>query len=297
MRNNILVVGGTGFIGYHLLKYLKKKNTLFSISKNKPSKKRKVRGVNYIFCDIYKKNKLRKILEQKNFDYVINLGGYVDHSNTLKTFQSHYYGCKNLVDIFKTKKIKLFIQIGSSLEYGKLKSPHIETLKCKPTATYGISKYKSSEYIQKCDNKKSFPYVILRPYQVYGPNQSINRLIPIVISSCIKNKKFNCSSGIQKRDFLYIDDFINLINKLILSKKKIKGIFNVGSGKASSVKETIQLIHKKIKKGNPQFGKIKMRRDESLNYYPKIKKLKKAIKWSAKTSLKKGLFQTIQYYK
>ena len=49
-------------------------------------------------------------------------------------------GAKNLVDIFKNKKIKLFIQIGSSLEYGKNDSPHTETLKCKPSAIYGISK-------------------------------------------------------------------------------------------------------------------------------------------------------------
>ena len=49
------------------------------------------------------KKKLYKKLEKENFDYVINLGGYVDHSNKLKTLQSHYYGCKNLVDYFKKK--------------------------------------------------------------------------------------------------------------------------------------------------------------------------------------------------
>ena len=52
--------------------------------------------------------------------------------------------------------------------------------------------------------KFKFKFVILRLYQIYGPNQEINRLIPIVISSCLKNKKFNCSSGIQVRDFLYV---------------------------------------------------------------------------------------------
>ena len=76
--------------------------------------------------------------------------------NKIKTLKSHFHGCKNLSSLFLNSKIKKFIQIGSSLEYGKLKSPHIETLKCKPTATYGISKYKSSKYIQKCDNKKVY---------------------------------------------------------------------------------------------------------------------------------------------
>ncbi len=297
MKNNILVVGGTGFIGYHLLKSLRKKNKVFSLSKNKPKKIRKLKSVNYIFCDISKKNKLSKLLKKKSFDYIINLGGYVDHSNKSLTLRSHYYGCKNLVDIFKNKKIKLFIQIGSSLEYGKNDSPHTETLKCKPSAIYGISKYKSSKYILESDKDNSFPYVILRLYQIYGPNQSINRLIPIVIKSCIKDKKFNCSSGIQKRDFLYVDDFISLINKLIISKKKIKGIYNVGSGKPTSVRKTIEFIRQEIKKGKPNFGKITMRKDESLNYYPSLKKIKRIINWKARTSFKTGLRKTIKSYR
>ena len=69
----------------------------------------------------------------------------------------------------------------------------------------------------------------MRFYQIYGPNQSINRLIPIVIKSCIKDKKFNCSSGIQKRDFNYALRFYKF-DKIIKSyRKKIKGIYN-GSG-------------------------------------------------------------------
>ena len=145
--------------------------------------------------------------------------------------------------------------------------------------------------------KFKFKFVILRLYQIYGPNQEINRLIPIVISSCLKNKKFNCSSGIQVRDFLYVEDLINLFKKILLSKKKIKKIFNIGSNKPSQVKNVIKMIHYKIKKGHPQFGKIPMRKDESLNYYPDLKKIKKTISWRPKVSLSKGLSKTINYYK
>ena len=121
MRDNILIVGGTGFIGHHLSKSLKKKKSVYSISINKPNKSRKVKGVKYINCDIYKKNLLYKKLRKINFDYVINLGGNIDHSNKARTVKSHFFGCKNLVDYFKNKNLKLFIQIGSSLEYGKKK--------------------------------------------------------------------------------------------------------------------------------------------------------------------------------
>ena len=297
MKNKILIVGGTGFIGYHLSKRLKKKNYVYSISRNSPKKKRKIKGVKYINCDIYKKNLLYKKLKPSNFDYVVNLGGNIDHNNKSRTIKSHFFGCKNLVDYFKNENIKLFIQIGSSLEYGKKKSPHYESLNCNPNAYYGMSKLKSTKYILKSNKKKSFPFIVLRLYQVYGPNQSRNRLIPIVISSCLKNKKFNCSTGKQVRDFLYIDDLIDLLNKIIYSKNKITGIFNVGSGKPSKVKKIINLIRNKVKKGFPQFGKIKLRKDEIIKYYPNLNKVKKSFNWKAQTSFNSGIVKTINFYK
>ena len=79
-----------------------------------------------------------KSLDNFKVDYVINLAGYIDHSNKKQTLNSHYYGCKNLVDYFRLKKnLELFLQIGSSLEYGKKNSPHHEKLKGNPNAVYG----------------------------------------------------------------------------------------------------------------------------------------------------------------
>ena len=150
--------------------------------------------------------------------------------------------------IFLDKNIKLFLQIGSSLEYGKQKPPHHERMNCYPTATYGKSKLKIYKLYNSSSKNIIFLYVILRLYQIYGPNQSVNRLIPIVIKSCLQNKKFKCSSGIQIRDFLYVDDLVNLINKIIFSSKKLSGIFNVGSRNPVQVKNVIKLIRKKINK-------------------------------------------------
>ena len=298
MKETMLVTGGTGFIGYHLLKKLKRKFLIFSLSSKKPSAKRKIKNVKYLNCDISKKkslfNKLNKI---RKIDYVINLAGYVDHSNKKKTSETHYYGCKHLVDFFTSKKIKLFIQIGSSLEYGNQKTPHHEKLKCYPIGTYGKSKLKSTKYILKISKKKNLPSIILRLYQIYGPNQSINRLIPTAIDSCLKNKKFKCSSGIQIRDFLYVEDLINLINKIICTKKRIRGIYNVGSNNPKRVIDIINTIQNKIKKGQPLFGEISMRKDEQMKYFPSTQKLSKILSWKPKISINSGLSQTIKSYR
>ena len=84
-KKNLLIVGGTGFIGYHLAKKsLKKGWHVTSISTKFPKKKRYLSNVKYILCDITKKKSLEKSIK-KSFNYVVNLGGYVDHSNRKKT--------------------------------------------------------------------------------------------------------------------------------------------------------------------------------------------------------------------
>tara|TARA_B100000963_G_scaffold350688_1_gene361273 strand:- start:2587 stop:3507 length:921 start_codon:yes stop_codon:yes gene_type:complete len=300
LKKKILIVGGTGFIGYHLAKKcIKKKFKVTSLSYSKPKKKRFLKKVRYLFCDISKKNNLYK-LKLKNFDYVVNLGGYVNHKEKAKTFNSHFRGCKNLADFFLDRKIKKFIQIGSCVEYGHLKSPQFEkkiNFNQKLKSAYGEAKLLASKYLYDLFRKYNFPFVVLRLYLVYGPQQDINRLIPITIESCFLNKKFDCSNGTQKRDFLYIDDLIKAIFKAFNNSKILGKSINIGFGKSYTVKSVIKLISDKIGLGNPIYGKIQMRKDEIIKLYPSITLAKKLLKWKPKISLEKGLDLTISNFK
>ena len=297
LKNNILIVGGTGFIGYHLAKRsLKKGWAVTSISSKAPKKKRYLPKVKYLLCDITKKKALRRNI-QKQFKYVVNLGGYVDHSNKKKTFQSHYTGCKNLTEIFLKKTPKAFVQIGSSIEYGNAKSPQKENFRCNPKSVYGKAKLLASKHLLNLFKKQKFPSTVLRLYQAYGPRQDLNRFIPIIISGCIKNKQFPCSKGNQLRDFLYVDDVVNAILKSLTNKNARGQIINIGSGKPRKIKNIIDYIKKTSKGGYPQFGRVKLRKDEILEVYPDIKKAKNKINWSPRISFKKGLKITINSYK
>ena len=149
-KKNILIIGGTGFIGYHLAKQsLQKGWKVTSISSNRPKKIRYLNKVNYIICDITNKSQLKKKIKQ-SFDYIVNLGGYVDHSNKKKTYKSHYEGCKNLTKIFLKNPPSSFVQIGSSLEYGDKNSPQKEKIKCNfksIKSVYGKAKLLSSLHV------------------------------------------------------------------------------------------------------------------------------------------------------
>lgn len=295
MKQKIIIFGGSGFIGYNLIQRLKKKNfQITSVSRKKTKKNHLIKGIKYLYCDVSKKNDLKKI--QSNYEYIINLSGNINHKNKVETFNTHYLGCKNLVNIFSKKKIKLFIQVGSSLEYGRAKVPHTENSRVKPNSNYGLAKLKATNIIKKIHQKEKFPFIVLRLYQVFGRHQKFDRLIPYIIKCALDGKNFNSTEGKQIRDFLFIDDLIDLFCK-ILKKKNIKnGIYNVGSGKPKKIKSIIQNILQIIKKGNPLFGKIKMRKDESIKLYPSILKVKKTFDWKPKTHITKGLRATIDFY-
>ena len=212
LKKKILIIGGTGFIGYHLAQEATRRNwTVHSLSKKKPKNIRKVPYVKYIYADISKINHLKKKIKS-NYSFVVNLGGYVDHSNKKKIIKDHFNGCKNLCEILNRKKLITFVQMGSSLEYGKLKPPHDEKTKLKiPRSNYAKSKFMATNYLINLFKKDKFPAVIFRLYQTYGPYQDENRFIPFIIKSSIKNLDFPCSNGNQSRDFVYIKDLIDCI--------------------------------------------------------------------------------------
>jgi len=299
LKNNILIVGGTGFIGYHLAKKsLAKGWQVTSISSKPPKKIRYLSKVKYILCDITKKRFLKRSI-RKSFDYVVNLGGYVDHSNKKKTLKSHYEGCKNLAEIFLKKVPFAFVQIGSSLEYGNSNSPQKENMKCNLKlikSTYGKAKLLSSIHMINLFKKKKFPSTVLRLYLAYGPRQDINRFLPIIIKGCIKNKKFPCSEGTQLRDFIHVDDVVDAILKSLTNKNARGQIINIGSGKPRKIRSVIEDVKKISKGGYPQYGTFKLRKFEILKLYPNINKAKNKINWKPKTSFEKGLKSTIKYY-
>ena len=296
MKKKILILGGTGFIGYHLAKEaLKKGFKVISLSKNKPVKKRYLEKVKYIIADIANKNLINKKIKE-NFDYVVNLAGYVDHLDKINTFKSHYLGCKNISNFFLKKKIKRFIQVSSSMEYGLARSPQRENFKCEPKSVYGRAKFLSTQYLLYLYKKNKFPVTIVRLYQIFGPYQDLNRFIPVVINSCKDNKDFPCSHGRQYRDFLYIDDLIDAIFLILRNPKATGEIFNVGSGKPLKIRNIIKKILSYYRSGKPQFGAIKLRKEEQMKIYPDIFKVQITLNWKPKINFLDGLKKTIKYY-
>ena len=299
-KEKILVVGGTGFIGYNLLKETNRRGlSCTSISLNAPIDFRRVENVNYVFADITNKSELKRKIRD-DYDYVVNLGGYPDH-NLLKKggekiIKNHFDAVINLIKATSSKNLKKFIQIGSSDEYGKVKAPQSETIREKPISPYSVAKTASTHLIQMLHRTERFPGVILRPFLIYGPGQDENRFIPQVINGCLSEKQFPTSEGKQVRDFCHVNDAVNAIILAMLSDDSNGKIFNIGSGIPVTIRSVIKKITKIIDKGKPQYGVVPYRIGENMELYANISYIKKILNWEPLVNFDEGIKEVINWY-
>ncbi len=295
---SLLVVGG-GFIGWNVAKEgIRRGWRVDSIALKLPDNSYKVPGVNYIAADITIPESLVRITSEQ-YDYVINVGGYIEHARFItggqSIIQSHFNGLLNLVERLDWSHLKRFIQIGSSDEYGNAPAPQNEMLRELPISPYSLGKVASTHFAQMMHRTEGLPFAVLRLFLVYGPGQKKTRFIPQIISGCIDDENFPTSAGDQIRDFCYVDDVVRAIYMVFGSDSSNGQILNVASGSPISIRNVIQMVCELTKKGRPQFGKIDYRNGENMSLYADINKIRKLVGWHPEVGLEAGISRTIEW--
>ena len=303
VRNSkILVAGGSGFIGSNLISDLVSlENEVISISKNNIKMARKIKGAKYIYHDLCKPINKDQFTSLKDIDYIINCSGYINHNNFQnggkEIFNQHLESVYLLTNLAIDLNVKTFVQIGSSDEYGKKQSPINESIREEPMSPYSLAKLASTHLLEQYNAKGILNSVILRPFLVFGENQSKDRFLPFLIDNCIKDREFKVTYGEQIRDYLYIKDFNRALINTLDNEKAYGQVFNIASGIPISIKELIIYVNQIIGMGHPIFGGIDYREGESMNLYADINKAKKLLFWKPKFELKKSLKKVISWYR
>ena len=298
--DNILIIGGTGFIGRHLTeKCLSSTSNVVCIglAQKDPFKGR----AEVLRADIGNREQLQSILRNRVFHYVFNLGGYIDHTHYFKggrkVIETHLSGLMNLVDCLDTERLHGFVQVGSSDEYGAQPAPQKETMREMPIAPYSFAKAAATHFIQTLAGTEGFPGVVLRPFLVYGPGQDEKRFLPQVIRGCLADEEFKTSEGRQLRDFCYIDDVVEAMVRAALLPSVKGRVVNVGSGTPVSIREVIRKAVELAGGGRPLWGAHPYRKGENMELYADVTLAKSLLSWEAVTGLDEGLKRTIEYYK
>lgn len=296
----LLVVGGSGFIGSHLIRHARRKNwKTSSLSLHLPSGDNKVNGTEYIVGDITDKDQLINILKDREFEYVVNVSGYIDHALVCdggsRVIEAHSYGLQNLITAISREKLKRFVQIGSSDEYGNCPAPQMESSREQPISPYAFAKVAATQFVQMLHRTERFPGTLIRLFLTYGPGQGSERFIPQIIRGCLEGRRFPTSGGNQIRDFCYVDDVVSAIFSALTASNSVGEVINIASGQPIKIKAVIKLIQQIIGKGSPAFGEIPYRPDESMNLYADIGRARGLLNWAPTVSLESGLIETIKW--
>ena len=321
---NILITGGAGFIGSHLVEHFVKKYPnyhIYNVDKltyasnikflNKIENKKNYSFFKIDICDL---KSILKLFKDKRITDIIHLAAesHVDKSieSSIEFGKSNVLGTLNLLEAaklnWKSKNKNLFYHISTDEVFGTLgeKGKFSEESKYKPHSPYSASKAASDHFVRAFNKTYKLPTIISNCSNNYGPNQNKEKFIPTIIYNLMANTEIPIyGDGKNIRDWLFVDDHVNAID-LLFHKGKIGETYCIGGeNEYSNIDITKKIISiygsitgKSIVELNKKITFVKDRLGHDYRYAINICKIKKELNWIPKTDFMSGLKKTVNWY-
>jgi nucleoside-diphosphate-sugar epimerase len=281
----ILLTGSTSFLGKRLLKVLPNdRYTVFQASQS--------------IMNLVDEEHVKQIVKEFSPEVVVHLAAHVDLSRDFEIGKScmrvNTLGTMNLLEAVKEMK-PTFVYISSEEVYGNGPLPFKEDQQLDPPSPYAISKLAAEHFCQFYGKEYNFPIRIIRLGTFYGPEQPLNKYFAQVIFQALKNEPIMCNSGTKKRDYLYVDDAVDLIYKAINAEGSF--VVNGAGEKTYSLLNVLEIIKTLTKSTSEvKIGAIPDRITEREEWISDISLAKKILQWNPTTDLEEGLTNMVNYY-
>ncbi len=307
---NILITGVAGFIGFNLAKNLLKKNNIYGIDnfddyysikikKKRVDNLKKDKKFHFENIDIRNFKLLKKYITNKKIDIVIHLAAQAGVRYSLiypnKYLDVNINGFINILKSISNKKIKKFIYASSSSVYGDSKNfPLKENLKLKPKNIYGETKKINELIADQYSKIYKTKFIGLRFFTIYGEWGRPDMFLFKLFKAFKTNKKFYLNNyGNHLRDFTYIGDVVEIINKLLIKKSYNHEIFNICSNKPINILDIVNNF-KKNKKITIKM--VKINKADVLKTHGSNLKIKKKLSLKKFSSFEKNFDNILNWY-
>lgn len=311
-NKKILVTGGAGFIGSHLIDQLVDEqpkaiyivdNLFLGNENNLAEARHRYPNIHFYKMDATNSHALRQIICQNKIEIVFDLAtkalGY-SFDNPTDAFHVNVQIVGNLLESLRLGEIQRLIHFSSSEAYGTAQFiPMKENHPLLPCTPYAAGKASADLFIQSYQKTFGLDVLIIRPFNNYGPRQNKGLyagVIPITIERLLKGQPpIIYGDGLQTRDFIYVEDTVRLTIALAKKDNLAGQIINIGSGKETSIKEIIEKLTS-VADYKGHFEKAPTRPGDVRRHCADITSLQSIIGNLSLRTFEDGLTQTFKWY-
>lgn len=304
----VLVTGGSGFIGGHLVpEILDAGHDVYSLERYVTG--RCILGgrrmAKTVFADIRDYFIIRNLIRKIQPDAVIHLASIspvsysFNHPN--EVLETNLMGTVNLAEscLREAPYFKHFLFAGTSEEYGNQETlPARENAELRPNSPYAASKVAADKYLRYMRDAYGFPVTILRNFNTYGRKDNTHFVVERTITQMLKEKVVTLGDPSPVRDFLYVDDHVSSYLTCLGNEKAIGEVFNFCTGHGASISQLVDLIGKLTHfKGEVIWNTIPRRPLDIAKLVGDYSKAKKLLGWKPKYTLEEGLKVAVNFWK
>ena len=313
-NKNVLVTGGAGFIGSHLIDHIISKENArklvvadnFFLGKISNLLEAKKRSTNLIIerCDVGDYEEINDLIIKNSIDVVFNLATIPLISSLVKpewSIKKNIDMTINICRILREEKFMTLIQYSSSEALGTVRNfPMGNDHPSFPETPYAASKLATDHIALSYFNTFDLDVRIIRPFNQYGPRQNAHKfaaLIPIIIKRMLKNEEIYISGdGLQTRDFIFVKDTVEATIDIFKNYQASGKIIHIGTGKEKTILSIAEKVAS-LMDYKKEFKFIEDRIGDVKRHCAEITEAKDLIGWKPKTTFEEGIEETVEWYK
>jgi UDP-glucose 4-epimerase len=309
---HILLTGGAGFIGSHLVERLARKNRLrildtFRRDALRPAGLHELPGVELMEGDVMDPASVKKAMD--GIDHVVHLASIAGVDTVMKmpalTMRISLLGTANVLDAaLESGKCKRFIDFSTSEVFGRyayhVTEFDVTTLGAVGEArwTYAVAKLATEHLALTYHKQYGFPACSVRPFNIYGPRQVGEGAVHHFIVRALKGEPLQVhNDGAQIRAWCYVDDIVDAVERVLSDDRAIGHAFNIGNPRSTVTIYNLAREIVRLSSSGSRIESVKWDHPDVELRVPAVGKAKELLGWGAKVDLEEGLLRTIYWYR